>query len=71
MKVRNTHCVELDLTAKELAKALGHEGAAVRLAEVRMAGDSVAGLRIHLEYLIASTGPRRTVRTRLERDAEG
>jgi hypothetical protein len=60
MKVRSTHCVELLLEAHDLARILGHPEAAVKEAEVHLEAGEVTGLRVHLEYEIATKGhPKR------------
>lgn len=62
MKVRSTHCVELILSGNELAKALGHPGARLKEAEVKLTDGRVEAIRLHFEYEIATRGhPRRQV----------
>lgn len=62
MKVRNVHCVELTLSPKELAAALGHPDAEVREAEVSVKEGQLQALRVHLEYVIATRGIPKTIR---------
>jgi hypothetical protein len=62
MRVRNTHCVELQLDPRDLAAALGHPKALVREAEVRMKDGKVEAVRVYLEYVIATKGVPKVVR---------
>lgn len=62
MRVRNTHCVELQLTPTELAAALGHPKALVREAEVKLKDGKVEAIRVHMEYVIATKGIPKTIR---------
>jgi hypothetical protein len=56
MKVRNTHGGELVFTPEDLAKALGHQAASLREAEVQMKDGKIEALRIYFEYVIATKG---------------
>jgi len=62
MKIRSTHCVEVTLTPRELAKALGHPEAQVRKAELSLKEGELQAIQVHLEYVIATKGLPKTVR---------